>query len=100
MKRRLNPFVVIYLLIVFLPLAIIATALTAIITIIMSTLFGDHKWGYYPAMVWSRVICALGLVRVGIEVKCISVDACVGEAREVSVAHVVCIYVIVSDGSS
>ena len=38
MKRRINPFVVIYLLIVFLPLAIIATALTAIITIIMSTL--------------------------------------------------------------
>jgi len=66
MKRRINPFVVIYLLIVFLPLAIIATALTAIITIIMSTLFGDHKWGYYPAMVWSRVICALGLVRVRI----------------------------------
>ncbi len=27
--------------------------------------------------------------RVGIEVKRISVDACIGEAREVSVAHVV-----------
>ena len=38
--------------------------------------------------------------RVRIEVKRISVDACIGEAREVSVAHVVCIYVIVSDGSS
>ena len=38
--------------------------------------------------------------RVRIEVKRISVDACIGEAREVSVAHVVGIYVIVSDGSS
>ena len=66
MKRRINPFIVIYLLIVFLPLAIIATALTAIITIIMSTLFGDHKWGYYPAMVWSRFMCIIALVRVHI----------------------------------
>ncbi|HRS68236.1 MAG TPA: lysophospholipid acyltransferase family protein [Paludibacteraceae bacterium] len=66
MKRRINPFVVLYLLVIFLPLAIVATILTAIITIIMSTLFGDHKWGYYPAMVWSRVICALALIRVHI----------------------------------
>lgn len=66
MKRRINPFVLLYLLVIFLPLAIVATILTAIITIIMSTLFGDHKWGYYPAMVWSRVICALALIRVRI----------------------------------
>lgn len=66
MKRRINPFVLLYLLVIFLPLAIVATILTAIITIIMSTLFGDHKWGYYPAMVWSRVICALALIRVHI----------------------------------
>ena len=64
MKKRVNPLVVIYLLVVFLPVAIITTTLTALITIIMSTLFGDHKWGYYPAMVWSRVICATALIRV------------------------------------
>ena len=64
MNKRVNPLVVIYLLVVFLPVAIVTTTLTALITIIMSTLFGDHKWGYYPAMVWSRIICATALIRV------------------------------------
>ncbi|MDE6329601.1 MAG: 1-acyl-sn-glycerol-3-phosphate acyltransferase [Muribaculaceae bacterium] len=46
------------------PILLILTILTAIVTIVMSTLFGSHFWGYYPAHIWSRCVCVLWGVRV------------------------------------
>ena len=63
-KRKINPFVVIYLIAVFVPVGIAVTVVFALVTIVMSTLFGDKKWGYWPGMVWARITCYLALVRV------------------------------------
>lgn len=54
----------IYQLIIMLPLALIATVLTALTTAIGCTLFGGRWWGYYPPCLWSKIMCALTLVKV------------------------------------
>jgi len=56
-----------YQLFIALPLILCTTALTAIVTIIGCT-FGKAKtWGYYPAMVWSRLMCWVMLLPVKVE---------------------------------
>lgn len=67
MKRKINPLVIIYLLFVFVPIALVATILTAIATIILAFAFGDKKVAYYPAIWWSKLLCAVALVKVKIE---------------------------------
>ena len=46
------------------PIFIVATFLTALITMITTAISGTHFWGYYPAHLWSRFCCALMFVRV------------------------------------
>ena len=52
-----------------LPLILLATALTAIVTIIGCTFGKARFWGYYPAMVWSRLMCWVMLLPVKVEGK-------------------------------
>ena len=60
-------FWMIYLVVVYFPLGILATILCAVVTGLGCTL-GDHrKWGYYPGMVWSRFMMALALSRIEVE---------------------------------
>ena len=66
MKKRINPFYILYEILVFFPLFLISTIITAITTIVMSAIFGDTKWGYYPARWWSKFTCAIALLRVEI----------------------------------
>ena len=40
-----------------LPVLLVATILTALVTTIGSTIGSAHFWGYYPAMIWSRLMC-------------------------------------------
>ena len=40
-----------------LPVLLVATVLTALVTTIGSTIGSAHFWGYYPAMIWSRLMC-------------------------------------------
>lgn len=54
----------IYQLLIMMPLMLVATALAAVTTAIGCMLFGGRWWGYYPPMLWSRIMCALTLVRV------------------------------------
>lgn len=49
----------VYTLFIFLPIFIIASLLTAIITIVGCTLGNGHFWGYYPGKWWSRLTCYL-----------------------------------------
>ncbi len=56
-----------YQLFVALPFVILATALTAITTIIGCTLGKARTWGYYPPMVWSRLMCWIMLLPVKVE---------------------------------
>lgn len=54
----------IYELLIFLPIFIPATILTATLTIV-GCLIGDSKfWGYYPPKYWSKLACRLGLCRI------------------------------------
>jgi 1-acyl-sn-glycerol-3-phosphate acyltransferase len=48
----------------FMPLMIVATILTAIITMLMCSLFNDRFWGFYPAKIWSRFACYFSFVKV------------------------------------
>ena len=49
------------------PILVVLTAITAIVTIIMTAICGNHFWGYYPAHYWSRIVCAMLLVRVKVK---------------------------------
>ena len=64
MKKRLFPFYVLYEIFIFFPIFLIITIITAITTIIMSAIFGDVKWGYYPARWWSKITCAIAFIRI------------------------------------
>ena len=50
-----------------LPLIIIATTLTAIVTILGCTFGKARSWGYYPPMLWSRFMCWIMLLPVKVE---------------------------------
>lgn len=46
------------------PILVVITFITALITIIMTTICGNHFWGYYPAHIWSRIVCVMLGVKV------------------------------------
>lgn len=46
------------------PIMIVATILTALLTLAGSTLGGGRWWGYYPEIIWSRLMCWLNFVTV------------------------------------
>ena len=57
----------IYQWVIAMPIFIVITFLTALITIIATSISGTHFWGYYPAHIWSRCVCALFLMRVKVK---------------------------------
>lgn len=54
----------IYQIFIMLPILLIATVITALLTIIGSVLFGGRWWGYWPAHLWAKLFCLLSFVRV------------------------------------
>jgi len=54
----------VYQWIIFMPLFLLITLLTALTVMIMTPLFGNRFWGYYPPHCWSRLTCYLALCRV------------------------------------
>ncbi len=46
------------------PILLVATILTALLTIAGSLLGGGRWWGYYPEIWWSRLFCLLAFVKV------------------------------------
>jgi 1-acyl-sn-glycerol-3-phosphate acyltransferase len=54
----------IYLICFALPVFLVLTVLTAVVTIIGSFLGGAHIWGYYPGKVWSILTCYVFLLPV------------------------------------
>lgn len=61
MKRIL---LFLYQWVIFAPIFIVLTLITALIVIIFSSIFGNIFWGYYPPKWWSRFTCWLSLCRV------------------------------------
>ena len=60
--RRL--FYVLYTWIIFVPLFLVLTLLTALTTIVGCMLGGERIFSYYPGMIWSRLACYLALCPV------------------------------------
>lgn len=56
----------VYQLCIALPLILIATIITALVTII-GGLFNAHVFGYYPGKIWSRFICRVLLLPIHVE---------------------------------
>lgn len=54
----------IYLVCIALPIFLVLTILTAVITIAGSFLGGAHFWGYYPGKIWSILTCLIFLLPV------------------------------------
>ena len=57
----------IYLVCIALPIFLVLTILTAVITIAGSFLGGAHFWGYYPGKIWSILTCLIFLLPVKVE---------------------------------
>ena len=49
---------------IFMPVFLVATLLTALLVMILSPLFGKKYFGYYPPKWWSWITCYLALCRV------------------------------------
>lgn len=64
MKTILRPFYLIYQYLIAVPIFILATLLTAIVTGIGCTLGSTDFWGYWPPHIWSRFTCRLFLMRI------------------------------------
>ncbi len=56
-----------YQLFVALPVILVATVLTAVVTIVGSFVGSAHFWGYYPGRLWSKVICRVLLLPIRVE---------------------------------
>ena len=50
--------------IIVMPIMVVITIMTALITII-GCFLGNHRvWGYFPGLIWSRLFCLISLVRI------------------------------------
>lgn len=56
-----------YQIFIWAPILLVATILTACITIIGSMLGFGRSWGYYPPRLWARLFCILTFVRVTVK---------------------------------
>lgn len=61
MKRILK---FIYQFFIALPILLLLTFLTAVVTMIGCWVGDGHFWGYYPGRIWSRLFCLISFVRV------------------------------------
>ena len=55
-----------YQLCIALPVILVATFLTSVVTII-GGLFNAHIFGYYPGKIWSKIICRVLLLPIHVE---------------------------------
>ncbi|NCB68087.1 MAG: 1-acyl-sn-glycerol-3-phosphate acyltransferase [Bacteroidia bacterium] len=66
MKTKPHPLFVLYQWLVALPVLIILTILTAVFTIILSPIFPNAQFSYFPARWWGRFFCYLLFIKVKI----------------------------------
>lgn len=59
-----NVIALLYQWLIFAPIFILLTLITAVTVMVMAPLFGSKFWGYYPPKWWSRLTCWLALCRV------------------------------------
>lgn len=54
----------VYQILIMCPLIVVATIITAVMTVVGSALGFGRWWGYYPEIIWSRLFCWLAFVKV------------------------------------
>ncbi|WP_294083272.1 lysophospholipid acyltransferase family protein [Proteiniphilum sp. UBA5384] len=59
-----NILVLLYQWLIFVPVFILITLITALTVMVMAPVFGSKFWGYYPPKWWSRLTCWLALCQV------------------------------------
>lgn len=57
-------FIFLYQWLIFMPIFVILTILTALTVMIFAPVFGSRYWGYVPPRWWSRLTCWLALCRI------------------------------------
>lgn len=57
----------IYQLLIMLPVVVVSTIITAVLTAVGSMLGGSRWWGYWPAKIWSNIFCWVTLVSVSVK---------------------------------
>lgn len=57
----------VYQICIAMPILLVLTILTALVTILGSFIGSAHFWGYYPGKIWSRLICHLLLIPVRVK---------------------------------
>lgn len=60
---------IIYEICIALPIILVATILTALTTTVGGVLGNQDFWGYYPGMIWSRIICMVLFLPVKVKGK-------------------------------
>lgn len=60
------PFYFLYMCVVAVPLLIVSTIITSVLTLILSPLFPNNRISYTPAIIWAKFVCYVFLVRVKI----------------------------------
>lgn len=56
-----------YLICIAAPIFIVITFITAVVTIVATAIGGTRFWGYWPAHIWSRLVCMLAFVRIKVK---------------------------------
>lgn len=64
MKRITDIFYFLYQWLIFIPVLVILTLITAGVVMIFSPFFGNKFWGYFPPKWWSRLVCWTALCRI------------------------------------
>lgn len=67
MKIVVNILYRIYQFLVMIPLIVVLTILTGLITVILSLIFGGKFFGYWPPHIWAKLCTWLTLVRVKVQ---------------------------------
>lgn len=66
-RTFLQKLFLVYQWVIAAPIFLLATFLTALVTMIATSISGTHFWGYYPAHIWSRFVCRLLFVKVKVK---------------------------------
>lgn len=66
MKTTPHPLFVLYQWLIAFPVLLVLTILTAVFTIILSPIFPNAKFSYFPARWWGRIFCYLLFIKVKI----------------------------------
>lgn len=72
--RNYNPkiamktfFSYVYQWLIFIPILILSSIVTAVIVMIGCTIGNNKFWGYYPPRIWSKIVCRLALCKIRIK---------------------------------